>query len=403
MRKFGMPARLLSVGIGAVLVAVLYGVSVDGTALTSAAPPPGASGPESSGSGSSVPESSVPGSSVTESAAPAPPVDACAGTIAALPPRARLAQLLMVGVNPRGPDEALGLVQGEQAGGIFIGGDDVGLLSGGALEQVRAAAAVPLTVAVDDEGGRVQRIEALDGDMPSAREMAQGMSPDQVRAVARERGEAMRARGVTTDLAPVVDTANGPDRTVIGDRSFSADPQVAAAYAVAFAQGLHDAGVTPVIKHFPGHGNTTGDSHLGAVRSPSLAELRGNDLVPYQDIARYGEAVVMLGHIDVPGLTEGQPASLSPAAYSLLRDEYAFDGPAMTDDLGAMRAVTDRFALPDAVVVALKAGADIALWTSGGRLTEVLDRLESAVATGELPAARVDQALRRVLAAKDAC
>ncbi len=392
------------------LAACAHTVSLDGTAQPTAAPAPHASGPQSSGTQSSDSQSSGSDSSGSQASGSGTTpttqttrTDPCAGTIAALSPRARLAQLVMVGVDPRSADEALGIVRNEQAGGIFIGGDDVGLLSGGALEPVRAAATVPLSVAIDDEGGRVQRLEALDGNLPSARAMARAMSPDQVREVARQRGEAMRARGVTTDLAPVVDTSGGADRTVIGDRSFSPDPKVAADYATAFAQGLHDAGVTPVIKHFPGHGNTTGDSHLGAVRSPGLDELRGHDLVPYQNIARYGEAVVMLGHIDVPGLTGGQPASLSPAAYSLLRGEYAFDGPAMTDDLGAMRAVTDRFDLPDAVVGALAAGADIALWSSGGRVTEVLDRLERAVSSGELPAARADQALRRVLAAKDVC
>ncbi|NUT49649.1 MAG: glycoside hydrolase family 3 protein, partial [Saccharothrix sp.] len=97
------------------------------------------------------------------------------------------------------------------------------------------------------------------------------------------------------------------------------------------------------------------------------------------------------------------PATLSPAAYALLRGEFGFTGPAMTDDLGAMRAVTDRADLPDAVTQALAAGADIALWSSGGRVREVLDHLEGAVASGALPAARVDEALHRVLAAKHVC
>ncbi|MFD7660681.1 glycoside hydrolase family 3 N-terminal domain-containing protein, partial [Actinosynnema sp. NPDC059797] len=205
------------------------------------------------------------------------------------------------------------------------------------------------------------------------------------------------------DLAPVVDTSGQPDRTVIGDRSFSPDPAVATAYARAFAEGLREAGVTPVLKHFPGHGNTSGDSHQGAVTSPPLEALRQTDLVPYRDIDRYGRVVVMLGHIDVPGLTGGRPATLSAEAYGLLRGEFGFTGPAMTDDLGAMRAVTDLVDLPEAVRQALAAGADIALWSSGGRTGEVLDHLEASVASGSLPLARVDEGARRVLGAKGAC
>ncbi|MGW4116430.1 glycoside hydrolase family 3 N-terminal domain-containing protein [Actinosynnema sp. NPDC004786] len=386
---------LLFVALGALLAGSF--------AVVTSAPGDRSSTPAALRTPSHAPSSSSAAPSSTEVPRPTPDPDPCAARIAALPLRARLAQLLVVGVDPRGPADALAVVQGEQVGGIFIGGDDVGLLTAGALAPVHAAAALPLTVAVDDEGGRVQRLDALDGSLPSARRMAADMSPDQVRAVARGRGVALRERGVTTDLAPVLDTSGQPDRTVIGDRSFSADPNTAVDYALAFAEGLHEAGVTPVVKHFPGHGNTSGDSHLGAVTSPPLDVLRGTDLVPYRHLPRFGDVVVMLGHIEVPGLTGGLPATLSPDAYALLRGEFGFTGPAMTDDLGAMRAVTDRASLPDAVTQALAAGADIALWSSGGRVREVLDHLEGAVASGALPAPRVDEATRRVLRAKQVC
>ncbi|MER5266015.1 glycoside hydrolase family 3 N-terminal domain-containing protein [Actinosynnema sp. NPDC002837] len=393
-RGLGTSAMLVVVAVGAVVAGSLAVVT---SALSDRPTRPAAL----STSSSTAPPSPSPSSTTVEP--PPPVVDPCAEKIAALPLRARLAQSLVVGVDPRGPADALTVVRNEQVGGIFIGGDDVGLLSAGALAPVHAASALPLTVAVDDEGGRVQRLEALDGSMPSARRMAADLSPDEVRAVARDRGLALRERGVTTDLAPVLDTSGQPDRTVIGDRSFSPDPNTALGYALAFAEGLHNAGVTPVVKHFPGHGNTTGDSHLGAVTSPPLAALRDTDLVPYRHLPRFGDVVVMLGHIDVPGLTGGVPATLSPEAYALLRGEFGFTGPAMTDDLGAMRAVTDRVGLPDAVTQALAAGADIALWSSGGRVGEVLDHLEGAVASGALPQARVDEAVRRVLAAKQVC
>jgi beta-N-acetylhexosaminidase len=321
--------------------------------------------------------------------------------IAELPIRRRLAQLLMVGVDARGPQEALAVVRSEQVGGIFLPGSANGLLSDGALEQVQAAAELPVAVAVDDEGGRVQRIDTLDGDMPSARSMAANLSTEQVYQLAVKRGGQLRARGVTVDFAPSVDVSSQPDGAVIGDRSFSSDPNTVARYAGAFAKGLRDAGVLPVFKHFPGHGRATGDSHRGAVRTPALAKLQEVDLLPYRQLLDGQPAAVMVGHLDVPGLTEPDtPASISPAALALLRDQFGFDGVVFTDDLAAMAAITDRVDLPEAVRQALAAGVDMALWITTDRLPEVLDHLEQAVAAGSLPESRVNSAVTHVLAAK---
>ncbi len=331
---------------------------------------------------------------------PEPPRCTAAAAIAELPLRQRLAQLLMVGVDASGPAEAREAVSTEQVGGIFLTGDATGLLTGDALGRVQQAATIPVAVAVDDEGGRVQRLDGLEGELPSAREMAATMTPGQVYQLALQRGEAMHDRGVTVDLAPSVDVSDQPDDAVIGDRSFSDDPVVVTRYADAFAQGLRDAGVLPVFKHFPGHGRGDGDSHSGAVTTPPLDALRRLDLLPYQRVLAPRSAV-MLGHLDVPGLTEpGTPASISPAALALLRDDLGFDGLVMTDDLVAMRAITDRLALPEAVRQALAAGADMALWITDEELGEVLDHLEQAVADGSLPEQRVNEAVGRVLAAK---
>ncbi|KAA9166374.1 glycoside hydrolase family 3 protein [Amycolatopsis acidicola] len=353
---------------------------------------------------SAAPASPGPASAGTpSSAAPSQATDPCAPVISQMSQRQKLAQLLVVGVSPSDPAGAAETVREQQVGGIFIGGNPTAILTGGALDPVHAAARWGVSVAIDEEGGRVQRIDALDGSIPSARVLAATMSPEQVRGLALDRGRQMRARGVTEDYAPILDVSAQPDDGPIGDRSFSTDPHTARTYALAFATGLSEAGVTPVLKHFPGHGSAEGDSHEGAVTTPPLDSLRAKDLVPYEGIADYGRAKVMVGHLTVPGLTGQQPASLSPAAYGLLRGDYRFTGPVITDDLGAMRAITSDHPLPDAVLDALRAGADQALWSSGGKVSTVLDRLESATADGELPATRVDEALGRVLRAKHTC
>lgn len=341
---------------------------------------------------------------------PAPGGCDASALLDALTTRQKLAQLLNVGVT--GKADALNMVTAEQIGGIFVTSwaDPQFLVGKGVVEVAAVAAqesALPLMVTIDDEGGRVARADAALGPAPSARQMALTMTPEQVYEFALDRGRGLREHGVTVDFAPVVDITDQADYEVIGDRAFGADAQTVTAYAGAFARGLRDAGVLPVLKHFPGHGSATGDSHLGAVASPPLDALKAKDLVPYKDLVGTGVAV-MVGHMTVPGLTEpGRPASLSPEVYALLRGGTGygapgFDGVVFTDDLGGMAAITDSYGIDEAVLRALRAGADIALWISTDQVPQVLDRLEAAVASGDLPLSQVERSVTRVAVAKGA-
>jgi len=336
-------------------------------------------------------------------AAPAPMAPVC-GDPAAMPTRAKLAQLLMVGVS--GAADARAVVDTHQVGGIMIGSwTDLSMLSDGSLADVAAAAGpLSLAVSVDEEGGRVSRLSGLIGSQPAPRVLAQTRTPEEVYAIALDRGRQMRGLGITVDFAPVVDVTDAPASTVIGDRSFGSDPTTVTDYAGAYARGLRDAGVLPVLKHFPGHGNASGDSHAGSVVTPPLADLQASDLVPYRTLTTQAPVGVMVGHMEIPGLTGSEPASLSPAAYGLLRSgNYGgppFNGPVFTDDLSGMRAITDRFGVTDAVLRSLQAGADVALWVTTAGVPAVLDRLEQAVEAGELSMAGVDAAVMRIAAFK---
>jgi beta-N-acetylhexosaminidase len=176
------------------------------------------------------------------------------------------------------------------------------------------------------------------------------------------------------------------------------------AFAGASARGLRDADLLPVLKHFPGHGHGSGDSHTGAVVTPPLDQLEQVDLVPYRALVNQGRVAVMVGHLQVPGLTSDLPASLSRAAYDLLRSGgYSappFDGPVFTDDLSSMRAIADRYGVAQSVLMALQAGADTALWVTTTEVPAVLDRLESAVNAGELNIEAVDKKVLRMAAVK---
>jgi beta-N-acetylhexosaminidase len=324
--------------------------------------------------------------------------------LAAMSTRDKLAQLLMVGVT--GAADARAVVDNHHVGGIFIGSwTDLSMLSDGSLTDIAAAAGpLPLAVSVDEEGGRVSRLAGLIGSQPSPRVLAASHTPDEVYNIALARGQAMRRLGITIDFAPVVDVTNAPDDTVIGDRSFGADPTTVTDYAGAYARGLRDAGLLPVLKHFPGHGHGSGDTHTGSVVTPPLTDLQTNDLIPYRTLDAQAPVGVMVGHIEVPGLTGSDPASLSPAAYALLRSgDYggpAFNGPVFTDDLSSMQAISDRFGVAEAALRGLQAGADTALWVTTDEVPAVLDRLEKALAAGELTMPRVDASVLRMAAVK---
>ncbi len=326
-------------------------------------------------------------------AAPAP--GGC--DVAALSTRDKLAQLLMVGVT--GAADARAAVTEHKVGGIMIGSwTDMSML-GAPLAGIAAdAGPLALAVSVDEEGGRVSRLAGVIGSQPSARALAQTKTADEVYGIALERGRAMRGLGITVDFAPVVDLTQ--QSAAIGDRSFGDDPQTVTEYAGAYARGLRDAGVLPVLKHFPGHGRAAGDSHTGAVSTPPLAELQNEDLVPYRTLTTQHPVAVMVGHMQVPGLTGGEQASLSPAAYNLLRTEFGFGGLVYTDDLSSMAAINQQYGVAAAVLKSLQAGADVALWITTAEVPAVLDRLEQAVDAGELPMSRVDDSVRRVAAAK---
>lgn len=390
------------VALGVLAVAV---VALAGVALISEDEPHPTAAPEPAPTPSTRSAARAPDAGPTSTRAPlaettAPTADRCdrPTRIRSWPLDRRLAALLVVGVDPSGPADAEAATAAG-AGGVFVGGEPMCLLTSGRLSQLRSDAPLGLFVSVDDEGGRVQRIEAVAGPLPSPRDQAD-MTVEEVRALAARRGRALASLGVDLDLAPVVDVTDQPDDSVIGDRSYGDDASVVSRYAGAFAAGLRDAGVLPTLKHFPGHGAADGDSHAGAAQTPPLSELRRRDLVPYSDLIADGPTAVMLGHLDVPGLTNADvPASLSPEVVRLLRSEMGFDGLVITDDLSGMAAITARFGVAEAAVRAIAAGVDLALFASADVGT-VVAALADAVADGRITEDQVDTSVARTLAAK---
>jgi beta-N-acetylhexosaminidase len=284
-----------------------------------------------------------------------------------------------------------------RVGGVFITDSNVQSMAqvGELIATIKREAGRPLVISTDEESGRVSTFASVLGGGASPRRLAAQGSPADVRGTARDIGTRLRSLGINVDFAPVADVDAGPSSAIIGDRSFSGDPATASRYALAFAQGLNDAQVLPVAKHFPGQGRAGGDTHTSrsTVDTP-LDQLRASDLVPFQDMIDAGVPVVMLSHAAYTALEPDVPASLSPRAYELLR-ELGFTGVAMTDAVG-MGAVNTRWDYEPAAVKAIAAGADALLVTDGKQARRLRDALIAAVTMRELDEARLNEAATRV-------
>jgi beta-N-acetylhexosaminidase len=381
--------------IALIALVVLVPFAVQRLAATSPSPPPA---PTRTGGSAPV---GGPGSG-TAAVTTAPPGTPTAGQAPActLPPlRTQLAQLVIVGFPGTRPNaENLGLV-GQGVGGLIlfkrnvVSGPQVRAL----VEGLQARASIPLEIAVDQEPGtRVARLAGIVPPSPSARALGR-MPPERVYRYAERLGRAMAGLGVTADFAPVLDVT-GASGSVIGDRSFGADPAPAGRAGTAFLRGLQAGGVAPVGKHFPGHGETTTDSHAQLpVVGSSVARLRARALPPFQAAIRAGLPGVMLGHLLVTQVDARLPASLSPVVTGrLLRQELGFRGLVVTDALEMGAIMHDR-SLPAAAELAVAAGSDqVLVGADHGPVTAVIERLERAVAAGRLSGQRVREAFLNV-------
>lgn len=309
-------------------------------------------------------------------------------------------QVLVASWNSPDAAGAAALVRDQHlAGVILMGGAIQSRSQVTALAQaVQDAAAEdgrswPAIVSTDQEGGPVARLSGLVPTLPAF--MAAGSSSDGASVVAAYTAQAqdMAALGFTVDWAPDADVTIGARDTAIGVRSAGSDPARAAVAVDAAVAGTVAGGVMPAIKHFPGHGSVTTDSHTGLpVQSASVAALAERDLAPFASAIRGGAPMVMLGHIEVPEWGP-HPATTTPAAYDYLRGDLGFTGVAVTDAMN-MEAVTGQYAPGDAEVAAMAAGADLLLMPRDPALAR--QAIVDAVTDGTLPRARLDEAVARV-------
>ncbi|MEZ4270536.1 MAG: glycoside hydrolase family 3 protein [Myxococcota bacterium] len=274
-------------------------------------------------------------------------------------------------------------------------------------DDLQASAQIPLFIAVTQEGGRVERLHPGNGfvSSPSA-EVLGHQSIDETSKASTLIGKQLRASGINLNFAPVVDLQTPQKNPVIGglQRSFGSDAQLVGQHAKAFIKGHHQQGVLTALKHFPGHGSSTSDSHLGFVDvTPSWRPI---ELEPYRQLIGEGLVdIIMTAHIFNSQLDPKFPATLSEAILNkLLRKSMGFDGVISTDDL-QMGAIANKYARHEAVDLAIQAGADILLFSNNLRYDphlalDVQRHILQQVHSGRIKEARIDASYQRILALK---
>jgi beta-N-acetylhexosaminidase len=362
------------------------------------------------GCGGAAPEGTAEPSSSSPSSAPAPtaPAPSCADrTLAGLPVDEQVGQLLMVGVPAADPASGTAALSGVPVGGLFLQGRSSADAAsvGAAVAQLQEGAAIPLQIAVDQEGGLVQTLKGPGFDrVPTALEQGRQDPAALATATAGWAGQ-LAAAGITMDLAPVADTVPAgteAENPPIGafDRQFGSDPQAVAASVTTVVEALQGAGVVATAKHFPGLGRVrvNTDTDLGA-EDP---ETSPDDpfLVPFAAAVDAGVGAVMVSSATYPRLDPDTPALFSPVVLDLLRGQLGFDGVVMSDDVGDAEAVSQT---PVALraVESVAAGVDVVLTVSPADATPMAQALADRAADDEAFAGRVTESAGRVLALKE--
>lgn len=339
--------------------------------------------------------------SATPAPTPTPTPDPVEEALSAMTTEEKVGQLLIAGFyETEAGEEARSYIQDYHVGGLILYGRNVESaqqltdLTNGLKALVGDG--VPLFLSTDQEGGMVERMPPEIQKLPNAYDVSDPA------AFGSALGTECAAFGLNTDFAPSLDIWSNPNNTVIGRRAFGSDAETVTQRGLACLTAMEESGTIPVVKHFPGHGDTDTDSHVGLpVVDKTREELLEMELLPFQAAIDAGAPAVMVGHILMTQIDPDKPATLSSEVVTgLLREELGFDGVVFTDDL-TMGAVTQNYGLGEAAVLAVEAGCDVLLVChEAGSVDQVYTALLDAVDAGRITEDRLDQSVRRILTLK---
>ncbi|OMD52561.1 glycoside hydrolase family 3 [Paenibacillus borealis] len=321
----------------------------------------------------------------------------------------KIGQMLLVGIDGTTLDaQAKRMIAEDKIGGIILYKDNISNLKGmvsliNDLKKSNAENPVPLFMSVDQEGGKVSRMPDEYATIPSNGSVGAADNSGAAGTMGKLLARELLSAGFNMDFAPVLDINSNPDNPVIGDRSFGNTADLVSRLGIAEMKGIASEGVVPVVKHFPGHGDTSVDSHLELpVVNKTAAQLAKLEWQPFEAAIQENADAVMVAHILFPELDSDKPASLSRAIIGkLLREEMGFQGVVITDDL-TMGAITEHYTLAAAAVDTVQAGSDILLVAHEyGNEQAVRKALLASVQSGTIKESRIDESVYRILALKD--
>ncbi|MEN2465847.1 beta-N-acetylhexosaminidase [Ornithinibacillus sp. JPR2-1] len=319
----------------------------------------------------------------------------------------KIGQMIMAGMEGTTPEpETIRLIENYKVGGIIFFrknltsySQSLQLVNG--IKRANSGNPIPLFLSVDQEGGRVTRLPGLE-ELPTNKEIGLQNDPKLSYQIGSILAEALHAFGMNMNYAPVIDVNSNPKNPVIGDRSFGDNPSLVSTLGIQTMKGMEANDIIPVVKHFPGHGDTSVDSHLELPQiNKSVEALHALELIPFIDAIDEGVDVVMVAHILFPLLDSEFPSSMSKAIMTdLLREELHFDGVIVTDDMN-MDAIVDHYEPGEAAVQSVKAGSDVILISKEyDDIVRSIEAIKSAVENGEISEERINESVQRILAVK---
>lgn len=271
------------------------------------------------------------------------------------------------------------------------------------LKENNSSNKIPLFLSIDEEGGRVSRLSKIYKKLPTPKKLGEVNNKELSIEYGKILGLSLKELGFNLDFAPVLDINSNPKNPVIGDRSFGNTAHKVINNGLSVMEGIHSQGIISSVKHFPGHGDTSVDSHLDLPRiDKSLDELESLELVPFREAINKNADMIMVAHILFPQLDEEFPASMSDKIINgLLRSKLNYNGVIVSDDM-TMGAITQNYSIEEGVVKFLKGGGDIALVCHGkDNPSIVIDAIKKGIDEGEISIDEIDRKLYRILSLKD--
>ncbi|KQX49184.1 MULTISPECIES: beta-N-acetylhexosaminidase [unclassified Paenibacillus] len=371
------------------------------TGCSSSHPGPGVS------PSSSAPAATPPRVETTPTPTPIPTPVATSDAVA-MTLEEKIGQMIIAGIDEYSMNvHARALIETYHVGGIILYKPNVKNTTQlvdlvNELKLTNAVNKLPLWLGVDEEGGRVTRLPDEITKTPTSKDIGKTGRPALAYNIGQLLGKELNAYGLNMDFAPDLDVNSNPNNPVIGDRSFGSNASIVSSFGVQMMNGLQKQQVVPVVKHFPGHGDTSVDSHVGLpIVQNDLARLRKLELVPFAEAFKHQADAVMVAHILLPKVDAQNPASMSKKIMTdLLRKEMGFEGLIMTDDM-TMGAIIKNYDQGEAAVKSVLAGANVIMvGHEYERVVTVIEALRKAVQSGRIPMETINQSVRQVTKVK---